>query len=380
MADKYAVVVSQAGAVSQDPDEIDTNVTADSGATAEAELASADGGGGVAVANKGFAGANAILLIGTYVDDADGSIGTLSEFAPGHGTNTKYANEKLAGMNMGGIVPGGEFASGTLTIGEEVGGDKSVGGLVIEEAVTEGDQFTIDTQEYTLKATPTVAYDIDIGANEAATKVNIVAAINASGTEGVEYFAGTLIHPTIEATAFVGDDCVLTAREFGVAEDGIVTAETGQGLTDVANIFAGASTANAEAIDTMTIGAFVYRFMEIGVQAFDINVGADEAATKVNIVAAINLSGTPGVEYAVGTTENDEVSAAAFATDACLITAKAGGTEGDEVVFEETFDHTSNVMNGSGTLGGDDSGIDFENVTSLEPVGISADVALKDQN
>ena len=58
MVDKYATVVSQAGAVSQDPDEIDTNVSADTGATAEAELASEAGGGGVALANMGFAGAN----------------------------------------------------------------------------------------------------------------------------------------------------------------------------------------------------------------------------------------------------------------------------------------------------------------------------------
>jgi len=222
MVDKYALVVSQAGAVSQDPAEIDTNVTVDTGATATAELASEATGGAVTTPNMGVAGANAVLVIGTYVDDADGTIGSVSEFFPGHGTNTKYANEKAVAMGMGGILPGGQAAVGTLTIAEPV---------------TDGDEFTIDTTVYTLKTTPAAAYDIDIGADEAATKVNIVAAINASGTPGTEYFAGTLRHPTVEATTFATDDCLLTARVGGVAGDSIVIAESGQGLTHASNVF-----------------------------------------------------------------------------------------------------------------------------------------------
>ena len=222
MADKYATVVSKAGAVSQDPAEIDTNVTADAGATATAELASAAAGGGVTLANMGFAGANGVLVIGTYDDDADGSIGTVSEFAPGHGTNTKYANEKLSGVGMGGITPGGIAAQGTLTIAEPV---------------TDGDQFTIGLIEYTLLDTPLAAYDIEIGAGEAATKVNIVAAINASGTPGTEYFAGTHQNPLVSAATFATDDCILTARDGGLAGDAIVTIESGQELTHATNIF-----------------------------------------------------------------------------------------------------------------------------------------------
>lgn len=223
MADKYATVVSKAGAITQDPAEIDTNVTGDTGATAEAELTSEATGGGTSLANMGFAGANAILVIGTYDDDANGSIGTVSEFAPGHGTSVKYANEHKVVMDMAGWLPGGIAA---------------VGGLVIAEPVTDGDQFTLDLIEYTLLDTPVAAYDIDIGANEAATKVNIVAAINLSGTAGVEYFAGTEEHPTIVATAFVGDDCVLTAKQGGAAGDLLATVESGgQGFTHAANLF-----------------------------------------------------------------------------------------------------------------------------------------------
>ena len=122
-----------------------------------------------------------------------------------------------------------------------VDGVAAQGILTIAEPVTDGDQFTLDTQEYRLKDTPAQAYDIEIGADEPATKVNIVAAINASGTEGVEYFAGTLIHPTVSAAAFSGDIMTMTARSTGTAGNSIVTAETGQGLTHASNIFNGAT-------------------------------------------------------------------------------------------------------------------------------------------
>jgi hypothetical protein len=257
MADKYATVVSKAGAVSQDPAEIDTNVTVDAGATAEAELASEAAGGGVGLANMGFAGANAVLVIGTYDDDANGSIGTLSEFAPGHGTNTKWANEKLAGMNMGGILPGGPAAQGTLTIAEPV---------------TTTDQFTIGLIQYTLITTPVAPYDIAIGADEAATKVNIVAAINASGTPGTEYFAGTLQNPLVEATTFATDACILTARDGGLASDLIVIAETGNELTHAANIF-----------DAATLGAVTEGFDFADVTSLEpIGISADVALKDQN--------------------------------------------------------------------------------------------------
>ena len=118
-----------------------------------------------------------------------------------------------------------------------VDGVASAGTLTIAEPVTDGDEFTIDTTVYTLLTTPAAAYDIAIGADEPATKVNIVAAINASGTPGVEYFAGTLIHPTVGAAAFVVDACVLTAKSTGAAGDLIATTETGQGFTHISNVF-----------------------------------------------------------------------------------------------------------------------------------------------
>jgi hypothetical protein len=176
----------------------------------------------------------------------------------------------------GGVqIAGGEPVIGTGSINplttygvpvDGVAGVASQGTLTIAEPVTDGDEFTIDTTVYTLKTTPAAAYDIAIGADEAATKVNIVAAINVSGTAGVEYFAGTLPHPTVSAAAFVGDACVLTADAIGTAGDAIVTAETGQGFTHVSNVFDGATLGTTTAgvdevgsyINQIAAGGFVY--------------------------------------------------------------------------------------------------------------------------
>ena len=126
----------------------------------------------------------------------------------------------------------------------------SAGTLTIAEAVTDGDTFTIDTTVYTLLNTTAAAYDVAIGINEAASKVNIVAAINASGTPGVEYHAGTLEHPTVSAAAFGGDDSVLTADTAGAAGDTIATTET---FDHISNVFdaatLGTTTAGVDNVD-----------------------------------------------------------------------------------------------------------------------------------
>lgn len=245
-------------------------------------------------------------------------------------------------------------AQGKLTIGVEPSpGVKAQGTLTIAEPVTDGDQFTIDTQEYTLLDTPVAAYDIAIGNDEDATKVNIVAAINASGTPGTEYFAGTEIHPTVEATEFDADVMTMTAKEYGTDGNSIVTAETGQELTHVDNIFNTATlgtTATGVQPDSFTIGAQVYRMMEITEQAYDIAIGADEPASKVNIVAAINQTGVVGVNYHVGTLEHPTVSIAAFTVDDAILTADSKGIAGDAIVTTETFADGANIFDGT-TLG-----------------------------
>ena len=119
------------------------------------------------------------------------------------------------------------------------------GRLTIAEAVTDGDTMTVDTTVYTfVDGDPTTAQSpaIAIGANEAATKVNIETAL----------FDGA--HPTVNArAAFVGDNLDLFSRESGLAvPTAIALTETFTGATNVfANATLGDQTEGIEAASVL---------------------------------------------------------------------------------------------------------------------------------
>lgn len=103
------------------------------------------------------------------------------------------------------------------------------------------------------------------------------------------------------------------------------------------------------AADTFTIGGTVYTFVASGANtAGQVNRGADLAAAKLNIVAAIN--GTDGWN-----TPNPKVTAAAFVGNDCTLTARLPGTAGNSIGTTETFTAATNIFNGA-TLGTTTSG------------------------
>jgi len=117
-------------------------------------------------------------------------------------------------------------------------GTQSQATLTIAEPVTAGDTITINGTAFTLVAALTGAEnEILIGANEAATKVNLNAALGATPT-----LPSTLhtVHPetrrALEVTAadFAGDGMVFTAVDAGSAGDAITCTQT---LTHASNIW-----------------------------------------------------------------------------------------------------------------------------------------------
>lgn len=103
--------------------------------------------------------------------------------------------------------------------------------------------------------------------------------------------------------------------------------------------------------DTMTIGSVTYTFKTGATAAAgEIGIGADVAASKLAIVAAIN--GTDSQN-----TAHPEVSAAAFAGDDCVITADVKGVAGDLIATTETFTAVTNVFDAA-TLGTTTAGVD----------------------
>ncbi len=105
--------------------------------------------------------------------------------------------------------------------------------------------------------------------------------------------------------------------------------------------------------DTFTIDGVLYTFIagtDQSTVANGINMGASEAATKT----ALNAMFTDGLHPTVNATD--------FSTDVMTFTARSPGLAGSSIEFiENTLTHSSNVLNGSGTLGGTTAGVDAAN-------------------
>lgn len=97
--------------------------------------------------------------------------------------------------------------------------------------VADGDTVTIGTTVYRFKDTPAQAYDVQRGADAATSLDNLKAAINASGTPGTEYYAGTLAHPTVTATTNTDTTQVVQAKNYGTAGNAIASTETSAHLS-----------------------------------------------------------------------------------------------------------------------------------------------------
>lgn len=100
---------------------------------------------------------------------------------------------------------------------------------------------TIDGQVYTLVTSDAdVAYKVKIGADVAATRANLIAAINASGVAGITtYGVGTLIHPTVAASAGGTGVMIATARTAGTGGNSIAVSETLDGSWNHATLTGG---------------------------------------------------------------------------------------------------------------------------------------------
>lgn len=126
-----------------------------------------------------------------------------------------------------------------VTPANNVAATASQGTLTMDTVPADTNTVTIDGKVYTFQTALLVGDgNVAIGADLAASKVNLVAAINLSGTEGVEYGVGMTKHPTVAIADFIVNDAILTAKTPGAAGDAIATTET---FTPVGNIFDGAT-------------------------------------------------------------------------------------------------------------------------------------------
>jgi hypothetical protein len=269
-------------------------------------------------------------------------------------------------------------AQGTLTMDvKPLAAIAAQGTLTMDTIPADTNTVTIDTTVYTFQTVLTnVANNVLIGVDLAASKRNLVAAINRAAGYGTQYAALTAIHPTVSIADFIVNDAILTAKTAGVAGDSIATTET---FTPVTNVF-DATTLGAvtpgTAGDTLTIGADTYTFQDVLTNvANNVHIGATLATAQANLVAAIDLSGTAGTDYALATVANPEATMAAFAADAAILTAVSNvAATGNAVVTTETFTAVTNIFNattlGTTTLGTNGIETELEKFTNIGDVSM----------
>ena len=130
--------------------------------------------------------------------------------------------------------------------------------------------------------------------------------------------------------------------------------------------------------NTITIGAITYTFLDIFVDAVDnIFTGADLAAAKLNLLAAVNaVGGTPGTTHFTSQVANPDVSGAAFISDDAIFTAIVAGVAGNSLDTLETFTPVGNVWDAA-TLGTTRAGNDQGQTFYQAAVLVAEDVAIR---
>lgn len=121
--------------------------------------------------------------------------------------------------------------------------------------------------------------------------------------------------------------------------------------------------------ETVTIGAIVYTWRALPVVAYDVNIGATVDISVDNLVKAINLTGTPGLEYGPGTAIHPTVSAVKTLTGGPVVemdaVAKFTGAAGNGIPTLETMANGVWANLGLGLLFGNDMAL-FGTVVTTE--------------
>lgn len=105
------------------------------------------------------------------------------------------------------------------------GGIKSAGTLTATLNFSAAETVVIGDITYIFRASPSVAYDVQLGVSLAVSLSNLAAAVMASGTAGVEYATGTEANTDAEAAATT-TTLLVVAMEAGADGNDIATTDT----------------------------------------------------------------------------------------------------------------------------------------------------------
>lgn len=227
----------------------------------------------------------------------------------------------------------GVSIEGNIPVDISADADKAVGTLTVGIQPISGDKMTIGTKIYTFVpvGTDTADGEISIGADLAACKVNIVAAIN-----GEDEF--NVAHPLVKASAFVVDDMGLTAIAGGVAGNTIATTSS---FTAQGNAFgAGALSTGTDCSAVDGVAALITAITDSDTQG----VGAvvDGENTHVVVLSA-DVAGELGNEITVET----DASAGTFEASGTALAGGSDGTvsDGYTVMVDDSYVYVTTAAN-----------------------------------
>jgi hypothetical protein len=191
-----------------------------------------------------------------------------------------------------------------------------------ETEVVDGDTVTVNDITYRFKDTMEAANDVKRdGTTADTTLANLVAAINLSGTEGVEYYAGTSAATGVVAAAVSSHATVITADDIGFAGNSLAKVE------------------NSIHLDFDGEGAYFTGGVDAQA-ANDVLIGTVEESID-NLVLAVTYdagAGTnEGVKYGTGTVVNPLATAVKASASTMTATNLIKGVIGDSTAIAETL-------------------------------------------
>jgi hypothetical protein len=255
--------------------------------------------------------------------------------------------------HFGGSRSGDSVSFDSAGIVEGVSAAKAVTALFENPSVFELGHPGVDADESVAgnatatKAVPTGKYWRLIGAHH--TLVTDATAANRAVVYTVNTDEEVITHAVVTASTTARRQTLFGTDDYVVGNEAVAA----QGTLTIAE--------PVTADDDFTINGVTFTLVTALAGVNEILIGANEAATKVNLNAAFAGRVGGGTLHSVSDAvyTSLEMTAAAFATDDMVFTATVAGTAGDALEFVEvTLTHASNVLDGSGTLGGTTAGVD----------------------
>jgi hypothetical protein len=299
-------------------------------------------------------------------------------------TENATLDYKLVSNGVAATAPANAAGQFSITAG---GSNPTASGVLTVSGTgpQKNDTVTIGSTVYTFVVSPAVAaYQVSIGGSATATLTNLVAAINGTAGAGSAYGSGTLTNTQVSASAVVGSATTITAIIGGsggsnaTRGNNLAASTTSANLswdsaTNVNHKLTGGGAAAANTVkyssttaiadgNTVVVNGKTYTFKTaltstdgyVQIVTSAGSIPADNDATMFNLLCAINLTGTPGTQYASNTTKHPTVTAINQDTTnhALTLSAIATGAVGNALTLTATatiFTTGGTTFSGGGT-------------------------------